>query len=700
MSENRMPEAEVDATGAGAVTTTVIPAGEPAGKILAERELQSRSGPETIVVVRDPGGALRDLSWAPAADTEVELVRADSEDGRSVIRHSCAHVLAQAVQDKFPEAKLGIGPPIENGFYYDFDVAEPFTPEDLKDLEKRMKKIVKAGQRFARREYASLDEARAELAGEPYKLELIEEKGRADAGDVDGADAVEDAEIMEVGAGALTAYDNLNPRTGEVIWSDLCRGPHTPTTKFIPAFTLTRSSAAYWRGDQGNAGLQRIYGTAWESTEALDAHLDRLAEAEKRDHRRLGTELDLFSFPDEIGSGFPVFHPRGGIIRNEMEQHSLRRHLGAGYSLVNTPHVTKGDLFRKSQHLSWYSEGMFPPMVLDAEYDADGKETKPGQDYYVKPMNCPMHNLVFDSRGRSYRELPLRMFEFGTVYRYEKSGVIHGLTRARGFTQDDAHIYCTEDQMEGEIASVLSFIISLLRDYGLEDFYLELSTKDPEKYVGGDEIWERATDTLRRVATNSGLELVPDPGGAAFYGPKISVQARDAIGRTWQMSTVQLDFNLPELFDLTYNAADGTKKRPVMIHRALFGSIERFFAVLLEHYAGLFPAWLAPVQVVGIPVAQAHEKHLEDVIDELRGRGIRAELDLSDERMQKKIRNHTTGKVPFMLLAGDRDVEAGAVSFRFPDGTQLNGVSRNAAMDKIAYWVSSRRNDVPTAERV
>lgn len=700
MSENRMPEAAVDATGAGTVTTTVIPAGEPAGKTLAERELQTRSGPETIVVVRDPEGELRDLSWAPEADTEVELVRADSDEGRSVIRHSCAHVLAQAVQDKFPEAKLGIGPPVENGFYYDFDVAEPFTPEDLKDLEKRMKKIIKSGQRFSRRQYASLDEARTELASEPYKLELIEDKGRADSGDSDGADALENSEIMEVGAGALTAYDNLNPRSGEVIWSDLCRGPHAPTTKFIPAFTLTRSSAAYWRGDQKNAGLQRIYGTAWETTEAMDAYLDRLAEAEKRDHRRLGTELDLFSFPDEIGSGFPVFHPRGGIIRNEMEQHSLRRHLSAGYSLVNTPHVTKGDLFRKSQHLSWYSEGMFPPMILDAEYDADGNETKPGQDYYVKPMNCPMHNLVFDSRGRSYRELPLRMFEFGTVYRYEKSGVIHGLTRARGFTQDDAHIYCTEEQMEGEIASVLTFIISLLRDYGLDDFYLEISSKDPEKYVGGDELWERATETLRRVATNSGLELVPDPGGAAFYGPKISVQARDAIGRTWQMSTVQLDFNLPELFDLTYNAADGTKKRPVMIHRALFGSIERFFAVLLEHYAGLFPAWLAPVQVVGIPVAEGHEKHLEDVIDELRGRGIRAELDLSDERMQKKIRNHTTGKVPFMLLAGDRDVEAGAVSFRFPDGTQLNGVSRNAAMDKISYWVDSRRNDVPTAERV
>ena len=699
MSENRMPETDVDVTGAATVTT-VIPAGEPAGKILAERELQSRSGPETIVVVRDPEGGLRDLSWAPEADTEVELVRADSEDGRSVIRHSCAHVLAQAVQDKFPEAKLGIGPPIDNGFYYDFDVAEPFTPEDLKDLEKRMKKIIKSGQRFSRREYASLDEARAELANEPYKLELVEDKGRADAGDAGGAQALEDSEIMEVGAGALTAYDNLNPRTGEVIWSDLCRGPHTPTTKFIPAFTLTRSSAAYWRGDQANAGLQRIYGTAWESTEAMDAYLDRLAEAEKRDHRRLGTELDLFSFPDEIGSGFPVFHPRGGIIRNEMEQHSLKRHLAAGYSLVNTPHMTKGDLFRKSQHLSWYAEGMFPPMIVDAEYDADGNETKPGQDYYVKPMNCPMHNLVFDSRGRSYRELPLRMFEFGTVYRYEKSGVIHGLTRARGFTQDDAHIYCTEEQMEGEIASVLSFIISLLRDYGLNDFYLELSTKDPEKYVGGDELWERATETLRRVATNSGLELVPDPGGAAFYGPKISVQARDAIGRTWQMSTVQLDFNLPELFDLTYNAADGTKKRPVMIHRALFGSIERFFAVLLEHYAGLFPAWLSPVQVVGIPVAEAHEKHLEDVIDELRGRGIRAELDLADDRMQKKIRNHTTGKVPFMLLAGDRDVEAGAVSFRFPDGTQLNGVSRNAAMDKIQQWIRSQRNDAPTAERL
>ena len=691
-SENRTPD-----TATAAPTTTVIPAGEPAGKVLSQSGLQS-SGPETIVVVRDPEGRLRDLSWAAEADTEVELVRAASEDGRAVIRHSCAHVLAQAVQDRFPDAKLGIGPPVENGFYYDFDVAEPFTPEDLDELEKRMKKIIKAGQRFARREYGSLDEARTELASEPYKLELIEDKGRSDAGGEAGA--VDDDEVMEVGAGALTAYDNLNPRTGDRIWGDLCRGPHVPTTKFIPAFTLTRSSAAYWRGDQSNAALQRIYGTAWESQEELDRYLERLEEAERRDHRRLGNELDLFSFPDEIGSGFPVFHPKGGVIRNEMEQHSLRRHLESGYSLVNTPHVTKGDLFRKSQHLNWYSEGMFPPMMLDAEYDENGVETRPGQDYYVKPMNCPMHNLIFDSRGRSYRELPLRLFEFGTVYRYEKSGVVHGLTRARGFTQDDAHIYCTEEQMEGEIASVLEFIIGLLRDYGLDDFHLELSTKDPQKYVGDDEIWERATETLRRVATRSGLELVPDPEGAAFYGPKISVQARDAIGRTWQMSTVQLDFNLPELFDLHYTAADGSRRRPVMIHRALFGSIERFFGVLLEHYAGAFPAWLAPVQVVGIPVAERFESHLHDVIVALRSHGIRAELDTTDDRMQKKIRNHTTAKVPFMLLAGERDEQAGAVSFRFRDGTQLNGVPVGEAVDRIVGWVRSHRNESPTAERM
>ncbi|MFT3899973.1 MAG: threonine--tRNA ligase [Gordonia sp. (in: high G+C Gram-positive bacteria)] len=672
---------------AAAVPATVrVPAGTTAGAALREVEAPNK-GPQAVVVVRDPAGQLRDLSWAPETDTDVEPVTADSEDGRSVIRHSAAHVLAQAVQDHFPDAKLGIGPPIKDGFYYDFDVAEPFTPEDLATLEKSMRKIIKSGQRFSRRVYSSVDEARGELAGEPYKLELVDDKGAGD-----------DPEVMEVGGGELTAYDNLNPRTGERIWGDLCRGPHVPTTKYIPAFKLTRSSAAYWRGDQSLADLQRVYGTAWESTEAMDEYLDRLAEAEKRDHRRLGAELDLFSFPDELGSGLPVFHPKGGIIRREMEDYSREQHAAAGYEFVNTPHVTKGHLFEVSKHLEWYADGMFPPMHLDAEYNEDGSIRKPGQDYYVKPMNCPMHNLIFNSRGRSYRELPLRLFEFGSVYRYEKSGVIHGLTRARGFTQDDAHIYCAQDQVVEELTETLRFVLQLLKDYGLDDFYLELSTKDPEKFVGSDELWTEATETLRTVAEQSGLELVPDPGGAAFYGPKISVQVKDALGRTWQMSTIQLDFFLPELFDLEYTASDGTKQRPVMIHRALFGSIERFFGVLTEHYAGAFPVWLAPVQVVGIPVAETFAPHLEGVINRLKSRRVRAEIDLSDDRMQKKIRNHTTAKVPFMLLAGERDVEAGAVSFRFRDGTQLNGVPVDDAIGAIDEWEESRRNDSPTAD--
>ncbi|MFT4199531.1 threonine--tRNA ligase [Gordonia sp. (in: high G+C Gram-positive bacteria)] len=663
-----------------------VPAGTTAGAALREHDAPNK-GPQAIVVVRDPQGHLRDLSWAPESDTDVEPVTADSEDGRSVIRHSAAHVLAQAVQDRFPEAKLGIGPPITDGFYYDFDVAEPFTPEDLAELEKSMRKIIKSGQRFSRRVYGSPEEAKAELADEPYKLELVDDKGAGD-----------DPEVMEVGGGELTAYDNLNPRTGERIWGDLCRGPHVPTTKYIPAFKLTRSSAAYWRGDQSLADLQRVYGTAWESTEALDAHLDRLAEAEKRDHRRLGAELDLFSFPDELGSGLPVFHPKGGVIRREMEDYSREQHAAAGYEFVNTPHVTKGHLFEVSKHLEWYADGMFPPMHLDAEYNEDGTVRKPGQDYYVKPMNCPMHNLIYRSRGRSYRELPLRLFEFGSVYRYEKSGVVHGLTRARGFTQDDAHIYCTQEQIVEELTGTLEFVLQLLKDYGLDDFYLELSTKDPEKYVGTDEVWEEATETLRKVGESTGLDLVPDPGGAAFYGPKISVQAKDALGRTWQMSTLQLDFFEPELFELEYTASDGTKKRPVMIHRALFGSIERFFGVLTEHYAGAFPVWLAPVQVVGIPVAEAFAPHLNGVIGRLKSRRVRAEVDLSDDRMQKKIRNHTTAKVPFMLLAGERDVEANAVSFRFRDGTQLNGVPVDDAITAIDEWEESRRNDSPTAD--
>jgi len=668
-----------------------VAAGITAGAAVRDAGLPGRGEPGAIVVVRDADGKLRDLSWTPDVDVEVAPVAADTEEGRSVIRHSAAHVLAQAVQELFPAAKLGIGPPITDGFYYDFDVPEAFTPEDLEKLEKRMKAIVKEGQLFSRRVYESKDQARAELANEPYKLELVDDKSG-------------DADIMEVGPPGsnddLTAYDNLNPRTRERVWGDLCRGPHCPTTKYIPAFTLTRSSAAYWRGDQRNASLQRIYGTAWESQEALDRHLELLEEAQRRDHRKLGVELDLFSFPDELGSGLPVFHPRGGIVRRELEEYSRRKHIEAGYEFVNTPHITKEQLYITSGHLEWYADGMFPPMHIDAEYAEDGTLRKPGQNYYLKPMNCPMHHLIYRSRGRSYRELPLRLFEFGTVYRYEKSGVIHGLTRVRGMTQDDSHIYCTREQMRDELASLLRFVLDLLADYGLNDFYLELSTKDPEKYVGSDELWEEATETLREVAESSGLELVPDPGGAAFYGPKISVQVRDALGRSWQMSTIQLDFNMPERFELEYTAADGSRQRPVLIHRALFGSIERFFGILTEHYAGAFPAWLAPVQVVGIPVADEHVGYLDDVAAELRSHGIRVEVDASDDRMAKKIVNATNQKVPFMLLAGDRDVEAGAVSFRFGDRSQVNGVPREQAIATIRSWIDTRQNDAPTAESV
>ena len=665
---------------AKSATLVRVPAGTSAGAAVREAGLPLK-GPDTIVVVRDADGALRDLAWVPDQDVDVEAVGADTEDGRSVIRHSAAHVLAQAVKQEFPEAKLGIGPPIKDGFYYDFKVDRPFTPEDLAKLEKRMKKIVKDAQRFSRRVVADIADARAELADEPFKLELIDDKS-----------GIDDPEIMEVGGNELTIYDNLNPRTGELVWKDLCRGPHLPTTKYIPAFKLTRSSAAYWRGDQDNADLQRIYGTAWESTEALDRHLELLAEAERRDHRKLGAELDLFSFPDELGSGLPVFHPKGGIIRQEMENYSRERHVAAGYDFVNTPHITKGHLYEISGHLDWYRDGMFPAMHIDEELNDDGTVRKPGQDYYLKPMNCPMHDLIFRSRGRSYRELPLRMFEFGSVYRYEKSGVIHGLTRVRGMTQDDAHIFCTPEQMRDELTSVLNFILELLRDYGLDDYYLELSTKNPKKFVGSDELWETATDTLREVAA--------DPGGAAFYGPKISVQVTDALGRNWQMSTSQLDFNLPERFELEYTGSDGAKHRPVMIHRALFGSIERFFGVLTEHYAGAFPAWLSPVQVVGIPVAADFEDHLFDVVAALKAEGIRAEVDISDDRMQKKIRTHTTQKVPFMLLAGERDVAAGAVSFRFRDGTQINGVPVDEAVRIVVDWVRRRENASPTAELV
>ena len=628
---------------------------------------------QRAVVAVFVNGEQWDLHRELPADAEVSPITIDSDEGLAILRHSAAHVLAQAVQQHFPESKLGIGPPITDGFYYDFDVDTPFTPEDLKTLEKTMGRIIKENQTF-RRVDVSDAEALERAANEPYKQELIGLKSNAD--DTEGAS-------VEVSAGGLTFYQNVR-RGGEVAWEDLCRGPHLPSTKLIGnGFALTRSAAAYWRGNEKNKQLQRIYGTAWPTKDELKAYQDRIAEAERRDHRRLGTELDLFSFPEEIGSGLAVFHPRGGIVRMEMEDYSRRRHVAAGYQFVNTPHITKGKLFETSGHLDWYREGMYPAMHLDEEYNADGTVKRQGQEYYLKPMNCPMHNLIFRSRGRSYRELPLRLFEFGTVYRYEKSGVVHGMTRARGFTQDDAHIYCTKDQMKDELSSLLTFVLDLLKDYGLDDFYLELSTRNPEKSVGDEQIWEEATNTLAEVAQESGLELVPDPGGAAFYGPKISVQAKDAIGRTWQMSTIQLDFNLPELFELEYTAPDGSRQRPVMIHRALFGSIERFFAVLTEHYAGAFPAWLAPVQVLGIPVAEAFDDYLGEVIGKLREAGIRAELDLSDDRFGKKIRNASTQKIPFTLIAGGEDAEAGAVSFRYRDGRQENGVPKDEAVARI-----------------
>ncbi|MGV8913466.1 MAG: threonine--tRNA ligase [Rhodoglobus sp.] len=630
-------------------------------------------------------GELKDLATTVTDTDEVEAVTIDSPDGLNILRHSAAHVAAQAIQTINPTAKLGIGPPVTDGFYYDFDVEEPFTPEDLKAITKAMDRIIRQGQRFQRRVVTEA-EAREELANEPYKLELIGLKGAVAEGDADA-----DNESVEVGGAELTIYDNVDGKTGEVYWKDLCRGPHLPNTRMIGnGWSLTRTAAAYWRGSEKNKQLQRVYGTAWPTKDELREYQARQEEALKRDHRKLGAELDLFSFPDEIGSGLAVFHPKGGIIRHEMENYSRTRHLQEGYSFVNTPHITKEALFETSGHLGWYKDGMFPPMHLDEARNEEGEITRQGADYYLKPMNCPMHILIYKSSGRSYRELPMRLFEFGTVYRNEKSGVIHGLTRVRGLTMDDAHIFTTKEGMKAELTNTLNFVLSLLRDYGLTDFYLELSTKDPEKYVGDDEIWDEATQTLAEVAAESGLELVPDPGGAAFYGPKISVQARDAIGRTWQMSTVQLDFNLPERFDLEYTAADGSRQRPVMIHRALFGSIERFFGVLTEHYAGAFPVWLSPVQVVGIPVAEAYEEYLGGVIDQLAALGVRAELDASSERMQKKIRTHTKSKIPFQLIAGEQDQAAGSVSFRFRDGTQENGIPIADAVTRITEAIATR----------
>jgi threonyl-tRNA synthetase len=651
----------------------VVEAGTTAGEVLSATDgngagaARQVAGQNISIIAARVNGELRDLASPVAGGDSVEPVDIASPEGRSILRHSTAHVMAQAVQELFPDAKLGIGPPIENGFYYDFDVAHPFTPDDLKAIEQRMRQIVKQGQLFSRRVVTD-DDARVELATEPYKLELIGLKGGA------GAD---DEESVEVGGSELTIYDNLDPATGETCWKDLCRGPHLPTTRNIPAFKLMRSGGAYWRGSEKNPQLQRIYGTAWESRPEQDLYLKMLAEAERRDHRKLGAELDLFSFPTEIGSGLPVFHPKGGIIRRAMEDYSRRRHEEDGYQFVNTPHITKADLFETSGHLGWYKDGMFPPMELD------------GATYYPKPMNCPMHILIYRSRGRSYRELPLRLFEFGTVYRYEKSGVVHGLTRARGFTQDDSHIFCAPDQLAGELASLLDFVVGLLRDFGLTDFEAELSTR-PEKYVGELEEWATAEAALKYALDASGLPYVIAEGEGAFYAPKIDVHVKDAIGRRWQLSTLQVDLQMPVRFGLEFQAADGSRQRPYMIHRALFGSIERFFGILVEHYAGAFPPWLAPIQVEGIPIADAHIPYLEKVAAQLRAHGIRVEVDAGDERMQKKIRHAQQQKIPFMLLAGDDDVTAGAVSFRYRSGEQKNGVPVDEAVAEIVAAVAER----------
>ena len=649
----------------------------------AARSIESDQKPTHIfaedkeIVVCKVNGVLKDL-WTDLVEGDtVEGISISSPEGLAVLRHSTAHVMAQAVQQVFAQTRLGIGPPITDGFYYDFDPQSPFNPDDLEKIESAMRKIVKEGQRFKRRVTTEAD-ALKELAHEPYKCELIGIKGG-------GTDETN----VEVGGTELTIYDNLG-RDGQPVWSDLCRGPHLPSTKHIPAFKLMRSAAAYWRGSEKNPMLQRIYGTAWPSQDELNAYLELLAEAEKRDHRRLGQELDLFSFPEEIGSGLAVFHPKGGIVRRAMEDYSRKRHEEEDYEFVYSPHLTKAALFQKSGHLDWYSEGMYPPMIMDEELHADGTIKRAGQQYYMKPMNCPFHNLIFQSRQRSYRELPLRLFEFGTVYRYEKSGVLHGITRARGFTQDDAHIYCTKEQMPGELDSLLTFVLNLLRDYGLEDFYLELSTRNPEKSVGEDADWAEATEALRKAALAQNLELVLDEGGAAFYGPKISVQAKDAIGRTWQMSTIQVDFQLPQRFELEFAAADGSRQRPVMIHRALFGSIERFFGVLTEHYSGAFPPWLAPVQVMAIPVAEPFTDYLHEVVKQMKSAGVRAELDSSDDRMQKKVRNAQMQKIPFMIIAGEEDMNAGAVSFRYRNGEQKNGVPIADAIAEIKQIVADR----------
>ncbi len=640
-----------------------LPAGATAGDLAAA--LGSRLA--KAAVIASVNGTERDLAWPLADGDDVAIVTDASERGLYTIRHSTAHVLAQAVLDLFPGATFAIGPPVQDGFYYDFALADgaTFTPDDLERIDDRMRAIIVEQQPFVRDEIA-VDEARALFAGHPYKMEII-----------DGA--AEDP-TASTEAGMVRTYENpseAKAAEGRASFVDLCRGPHVPHTRRLGHFRLMRVAGAYWRGDERQPMLQRIYGTAWASKADLEAHLHRLEEADRRDHRKLGAELDLFSFPDEIGSGLAVFHPKGGLVRRLMEDYSRRRHEQAGYEFVNSPHITKKELFETSGHLEWFADGMFPPIHLD---EGAGGE---GVDYYLKPMNCPFHVLIVKSRQRSYRELPLRLFEFGTVYRYEKSGVVHGLTRVRGLTQDDAHIFCTRDQMGDELRSLLTFVLDLLRDYGLEDFELELSTRPEGKAVGSLEEWDEATEALRAAAEAMELDLVLDEGGGAFYGPKISVQARDAIGRSWQLSTIQLDFQTPQRFDMSYVGADGDRHQPIMIHRALFGSVERFFAVLLEHYAGAFPAWLAPVQVRLLPVRGDHGAYAVRLADRFRAEGLRADVADADEKLGNRIRKAKNEKIPYVVVVGDDDVEHGTVGVNPRGGEVERGVPVDTFVERL-----------------
>ena len=577
-------------------------------------------------------GVETDLTAGLNDGQEVSIITANSDEGRHVLRHSTAHVLAQAVTRLFPGAKFSVGPAIEHGFYYDFDLPDgkTFSDDDLSDIQKEMERIVKEDQPFIRSEM-SPDEALELFADQPYKCEIIQ---RVTSADGDALDA------GEVGSGdVISAYRNSDT------FVDMCVGPHVPSTGKLKHFALQRTSGAYWRGSEEARMLQRIYGTAWESKGALEEHLNQLEEAAKRDHRRLATELDLLSFPSEIGGGLAIWHPKGATVRRMMEDYSRERHERGGYLFVFTPHLANGKLFSTSGHLDYYADGMYPPMEMD------------NGTYYMKPMNCPMHCLVFASRQRSYRELPIRLFELGNVYRYERAGTLHGLMRIRGFTQDDSHIFCREDQLADEVASLLDFVLSVLRAFGFDDFTFNLSTKDPEKFVGSDEIWEKATEALREALDSHGLEYGVKEGDAAFYGPKIDIDIRDAIGRSWQLSTIQADFNNPERFDLEYIGADNARHRPIMLHRALFGSIERFFGVLLEHYAGAFPTWLAPVQVRVLPVAAAHEDYARSVEDQLSAAGVRVDRVDANDGLGKRIRAAKLEKLPYVLVVGDDDIE-------------------------------------------